>query len=76
MNRTREQAIEELRRMVLAALGELDAAVYLFGSHVRSEVRHASNIDVGEAIAERLKAHAAVLHRWLAALEQQAVAGD
>jgi predicted nucleotidyltransferase len=46
MNPTRQQAIEELRRMVLTALGERDAAVYLFGSHARGAVRHASDIDV------------------------------
>ena len=32
MNPTRKRAIEELRRTVLAALGEHDAAVWLFGS--------------------------------------------
>jgi predicted nucleotidyltransferase len=32
--------------MVLDALGERDAAVYLFGSHARGEVRHASDIDI------------------------------
>ena len=46
MNPVRERAIEELRRIVLNALGEHDAAVYLFGSHARGEVRHASDIDV------------------------------
>ncbi|HYU13618.1 MAG TPA: nucleotidyltransferase domain-containing protein [Stellaceae bacterium] len=46
MNPVRERAIQRLRRMVLDALGEHDAAVYLFGSHARDEVRHASDIDV------------------------------
>jgi predicted nucleotidyltransferase len=46
MNPTRQRAVEELRRLVLAALGERDAAVYLFGSHARGWVRHASDIDV------------------------------
>jgi predicted nucleotidyltransferase len=46
MNPTRERAIEELRRMVLAALGEHDAAVWLFGSCARGEVRHPDDIDV------------------------------
>ncbi len=32
--------------MVLTAPGEHDAAVYLFGSHARGEVRHPSDIDV------------------------------
>jgi predicted nucleotidyltransferase len=47
MNRTRERAIEKLRRIVLDALGEHRAEVYLFGSHARGEVRHASDIDIG-----------------------------
>jgi predicted nucleotidyltransferase len=46
MNPTRVQAIEELRRMVLAALGEHDAAVWLFGSCGRGEPRQHSDIDV------------------------------
>ncbi|MBV8505652.1 MAG: nucleotidyltransferase domain-containing protein [Alphaproteobacteria bacterium] len=46
MNRIREKAIEELRRMVLAALGEHDAAVWLFGSCARGEVFQHSDIDV------------------------------
>jgi len=35
MNPTREKAIDGLRRMVLAALGDYDAAVWLFGSCAR-----------------------------------------
>ena len=46
MNRTRERAIEELRRMVLAALGEHDAEVWLFGSCARGEVFQHSDIDI------------------------------
>ena len=46
MNPVREQAIEELRRMVLAALGEHDAAVWLFGSCARGEPRQHSDIDI------------------------------
>jgi predicted nucleotidyltransferase len=42
----REQAIEELRRMVLDALGEHDAAVWLFGSSARGEARQHSDIDI------------------------------
>ena len=38
MNATRKQPIEELRRMVLSALGTHDAAVWLFGSCARGEV--------------------------------------
>jgi Nucleotidyltransferase domain len=43
---TRKKAIEELRRIVLAALGEHDAAVWLFGSCARGEVRQHSDIDI------------------------------
>ncbi|HJU14954.1 MAG TPA: nucleotidyltransferase domain-containing protein [Stellaceae bacterium] len=46
MNPVRERAVHELRRIVLNALGEHDASVYLFGSHARGEVRHASDIDI------------------------------
>jgi uncharacterized protein len=46
VNATREWAIEKLRRMVLAALGGHDAAVWLFGSCARGEVRRHSDIDI------------------------------
>ena len=46
MNPTRERNIEELRRIVLAALGEHDAEVWLFGSCARGEVFQHSDIDV------------------------------
>ena len=46
MNATRREAIEELRRMVLAALAEHDAAVWLFGSCARGEPRQHSDIDI------------------------------
>lgn len=46
MNAIRKQAIAELRRMVLAALGEHDAAVWLFGSCARGEVMQHSDSDI------------------------------
>jgi predicted nucleotidyltransferase len=46
MNPTREWAIGELRRMVLDAVGEHDAAVWLFGSCARGDVHHPDDIDV------------------------------
>jgi uncharacterized protein len=46
VNATRKRAIEELRRMVLAALGEYDAEVWLFGSCARGEVLQHSDIDI------------------------------
>ena len=47
MNATRTRAIEELRRIVLAALSDHDAAIYLFGSCARDEARQHSDIDIG-----------------------------
>jgi len=46
VNPTRERALEELRGMVLGALGEHDAAVWLFGSCARGEARQHSDIDI------------------------------
>jgi predicted nucleotidyltransferase len=47
VNLTRERALAELRRMVLGALGEHDAAVWLFGSCAHGEARQHSDIDIG-----------------------------
>ena len=46
MNATRQRAIDELRRMVLDALGEHEAAVWLFGFCARGEPRQHSDIDI------------------------------
>ena len=46
MNAVRERAIEELRRMVLAALADHPAEVWLFGSCARGDVRQHSDIDI------------------------------
>ena len=46
MNPTRKQAIKELRRMVLAALVEHDAEVWLFGPCARGEALQHSDIDI------------------------------
>jgi uncharacterized protein len=46
MNPTRARAIEELRGMVLPALGERDAEVWLFGSCARGEALRHSDIDI------------------------------
>jgi predicted nucleotidyltransferase len=46
VNSTRKQAIEELRHMVLDALGEHDAGVWLFGSCARGDARQHSDIDI------------------------------
>ena len=46
MNPTRQRAVAETRRIVLEALGDHDAAVWLFGSCARGEARHYSDIDI------------------------------
>jgi len=46
VNVIRDKAIEELRRMVLDALGQHDAAVWLFGFCARGEARQHSDIDI------------------------------
>jgi uncharacterized protein len=46
MNAVRERAIEELRHIVLDALGGHDASVWLFGSCARGEARQHSDIDI------------------------------
>ncbi len=46
MTPTREWAIGELRRMVLDALGEHSAEVWLFGSCARGDVMQHSDIDI------------------------------
>jgi predicted nucleotidyltransferase len=46
MNPTRERALDELRQMVLAALDDRDAEVWLFGSCARGDVQQHSDIDI------------------------------
>jgi predicted nucleotidyltransferase len=46
MNPVRLRAIEELKRMVLDALGDHEAEVWLFGSCARDEVMQHSDIDI------------------------------
>ncbi len=46
MNEVRTRAIEELRRMVLDALGDRHAGVWLFGSCARGDDRQHSDIDI------------------------------
>lgn len=47
MNEVRQRSLDRLRRMVLEALGPYDAAVWLFGSYARGDMRQHSDIDVG-----------------------------
>jgi predicted nucleotidyltransferase len=46
MNAVRKRSIERLRKMVLDALGDHDAAVWLFGSCARGDVQHPDDIDI------------------------------
>ena len=46
MNPVRKRAIAELRSMVLDALRDYDAEVWLFGSCARGEARQHSDIDI------------------------------
>jgi predicted nucleotidyltransferase len=46
MNPTRKWALGELRRMVLGALSDHEAEVWLFGSCARGEVFQHSDIDI------------------------------
>src|ERR1051326_4916166 len=45
-NPIRQWALDELRRMVLDALGDREAEVWLFGSCARGEVMQHSDIDI------------------------------
>jgi uncharacterized protein len=46
INPTRKRAIDELRHMVLDALGAHEATIWLFGSCARGDVRQHSDIDI------------------------------
>lgn len=56
MNATRVRAIEELKRMVLDALGDREAEVWLFGSCARDETKQHSDIDIGILARDALPA--------------------
>ena len=74
MNPVREQALEKLRRIVLDALDERDAAVYLFGSMATGEIRHASDIDI--AILPREELPPAFFAELADAIEESTVPYD
>jgi uncharacterized protein len=74
VNRVREQAIEELRRMVLDALGEHDAAIWLFGSCARGEARQHSDIDI--AILPRDNLPSGLLAELAADIEESPIPYD
>lgn len=74
MNSTREWAIMELRRMVLDALGDHDAEVWLFGSCARGEARQHSDIDI--AILPRDELPPAFFAVLAADIEESAIPYD
>ena len=47
LNPVRRRAVEQLRRIVLDALGNRPAEVWLFGSSARGDPRQHSDIDIG-----------------------------
>jgi predicted nucleotidyltransferase len=74
MNATRERAIEQLREMVLTALGAHDAAAWLFGSCARDETRQHSDIDI--AILPRDELPDAFLAMLTADIEESTIPYD
>jgi predicted nucleotidyltransferase len=74
VNAVRKQAIDELRGMVLAALGEHDAAVWLFGSRARDDVRQHS--DIGIAILPRDELPAWFFSELAADIEESSIPYD
>jgi predicted nucleotidyltransferase len=74
MNSTRKWAIEELRRMVLSALGSHDASVWLFGSCARGKPRQHSDIDI--AILARDELSSAFFAELQDVIEQSTIPYD
>src|SRR5689334_6793367 len=74
VNPTRKQAIEELRRMVLAALVGHDAEAWLFGSCARGNPRQHSDIDI--AILPHSEIPSGVLAELAADIEESAIPYD
>jgi len=74
MNATRSRALEELKRMVLDALGQHDAEVWLFGSCARDETRQHSDIDIGILSHDQLPI--AFFGRLEADIEESAIPYD
>jgi predicted nucleotidyltransferase len=74
VNPTRERAIEELRRMVLDALGDHDAAVWLFGSCARGQALQHSDIDI--AILPRDELPSAFFSDLVESVEESSIPYD
>jgi predicted nucleotidyltransferase len=74
MNITRERAIRELRRMVVDALGDREAEIWLFGSCARDDARQHSDIDI--AILPHEPLPAAFLAELAADIEDSPVPYD
>jgi predicted nucleotidyltransferase len=71
MNPVRERAIEQLRHIVLNALADYDAAVWLCGSCARGDVRQPDDIDV--AIFPRDQLPASFFAELAAELEESTI---
>ena len=74
MNPTRQRAIAETRRLVLEALGDHDAAVWLFGSCARGDARQHSDIDI--AILPRDQLPSSFFAELAADFEESAIPYD
>lgn len=74
MNPTRKLALNELQRMVLGALGEHEAEVWLFGSSARGEVLRHSDIDI--AILPRDELPAGFFSELAESIEESAIPYD
>jgi uncharacterized protein len=74
LNPTREWAIGELRRIVLDALGEHEAEVWLFGSCARGDAMQHSDIDI--AILPRDNLPSGLLTELAADIEESSIPYD
>ena len=74
MNPVRERSIEQLRRIVLNALADYDAAAWLCGSCARGDVRQPDDIDV--AIFARDELPASFFGEFAAELEESTIPYD
>lgn len=74
MDPVRERAIENLRHMVIDALGDHDAEVWLFGSCARGVVQQHSDVDI--AILPRDELPATFFAGLAADIEESAIPFD
>jgi uncharacterized protein len=74
MNATRLKAIDELKYMVLEALSDHDAEVWLFGSCARDEVMQHSDIDI--AVLPRGELPSSLLTNLAVDIEESSIPYD